>query len=195
MYNRSLIKAYDLAVGGGTIDRSIVNPVFPTAKTFGDQIKSQFIPVYGSQGNHNNWLPNKTLFAIFFGIMDLIIPFHDEQRPPVIDLVNSYKAQLSKVRFNLLRHAKPHALEVYSLTKLISFIPPALEISYCSMFHRLTAPTASTSPALRSYTPTYLTSTGDCEICAKIFLSTTLQRTYSILTFIPWWKLSLRIRR
>ena len=87
MYNRSHVKTYDLAVGGGTIDRSLVNPVFPTAKTFGDQIENLFLPYYGPHGHHNHWLPSKTLFAVFFGIMDMIIPFHDAERPPVNKLV------------------------------------------------------------------------------------------------------------
>lgn len=97
MYNRSLVKTYDLAVGGGTIDRALVNPVFPTAKTFGDQIENSFVPFFGPQGRYNKWIPSKTLFIVFFGIMDMIIPFHDSDRPPVEKLLKSYESELTKV--------------------------------------------------------------------------------------------------
>lgn len=97
MYNRTNIKAHDLAVGGGTIERGLVNPVFPTAQTFGDQIEKKFSPYYGPQGTFNGWLPSRSLFAVCFGIMDMIIPFHESERPPVDKLVKAYEAELVKV--------------------------------------------------------------------------------------------------
>lgn len=96
MYNRSAIKTYDLAVGGGTIDRHMVNPVFPTAKTFYDQIEHYFRPFYGPASS-STWQSESTLFAVFFGVMDLIIPFHDEERPPIDKLIKSYESELEKV--------------------------------------------------------------------------------------------------
>ncbi|KAL9087572.1 MAG: hypothetical protein Q9159_003588 [Coniocarpon cinnabarinum] len=97
MYNRSMIRTYDLAVGGGTINRNLVNPVFPTAKTFYDQIQHSFIPFYGQQASDAGWSPSKTLFAISFGVMDMIIPFHEEKRPEVDKLLSSYETELNKL--------------------------------------------------------------------------------------------------
>lgn len=99
MYNKTFVKTYDLAKGGSTVDREHVNPVFPTANTFGDQVEKSFNPRYGPGAPHSGWSASNTLFAIFFGAMDMIIKFHVEQRPPVAKIIESYGTQLETVRY------------------------------------------------------------------------------------------------
>ena len=96
-YNQSLVKTYDFAKGGATIDREVVNPVFPTANTFGDQIEKQFLPNYSTNSTHSDWLASNSLFIAFFGIMDMIISFHNQDRTPVSRLLESYEKHISQL--------------------------------------------------------------------------------------------------
>lgn len=94
VYNQSFVKTYDLAKGGSTVDRELVNPVFPTAGTFSDQIVKLFVPQYGLNSENADWLAANSLFVAFFGVMDMIIMFQKESRPPVSEIVESYEASL-----------------------------------------------------------------------------------------------------
>lgn len=96
-YNQTFVRAYDLAQGGSTIDRELVNPVFPTASTFSDQVYKKFTPHYGPTGPQNDWRASNSLFAIFFGITDLIVSFHQLERTPVDKVLESYYTYLDQL--------------------------------------------------------------------------------------------------
>ena len=103
-YNRTFVRTYDLATGGATIDRDLVNPVFPTANTFGDQVAKKFGPHYGLNAPQADWLPASSLFAVFFGMTDTIISFHKLERTPVAQLIDSYYLQLEALHRNGARN-------------------------------------------------------------------------------------------
>ena len=85
-YNQTFIRAYDLAQGGSTIDRELVNPVY-----------KKFTPHYGPTGPQNDWRASNSLFAIFFGITDLIVSFHELERTPVEKVLESYHSYLDQL--------------------------------------------------------------------------------------------------
>ena len=97
-YNSSIIQVYDFATGGSTLDREVIEPIFPTANTFGDQIEKIFLPMYGA-----GWNDRRSLCALWFGINDLIIAFHNKENAPVERLARSYAASILKVS-GLLMH-------------------------------------------------------------------------------------------
>ncbi|KAI9672867.1 MAG: hypothetical protein M1831_000303 [Alyxoria varia] len=96
-YNNSLVKTFDFASGGATIDRDIVKPVFPTASTFGDQITQKFMAHYGLKDAKTAWSPTTSLFACFFGVMDVIISYHNLERVPVLQIIESYGKSLGQL--------------------------------------------------------------------------------------------------
>ena len=57
-YNHSIFRTYDFARGGATIDRAFIEPLFPTANTFGDQVEKDFQPPVANPGpsSQHNWL-------------------------------------------------------------------------------------------------------------------------------------------
>lgn len=71
-YNESMIKLYNFAEAGATIDNSIA-PSSVTNKSFAHQVDNMFTPVYGSQSN--GWNATNSLFVVFFGINDVLAFF------------------------------------------------------------------------------------------------------------------------
>ena len=96
-YNRTLVKTFDFASGGATIDRDHVKPVFPTASTFGDQITQKFKTYYGLKDSKAAWSSKTSLFACFFGVMDVIISYHNLERTPVLPIIESYGKSLAQL--------------------------------------------------------------------------------------------------
>lgn len=100
LYNTTVLRTYDLAVGGSTVDRSIVNPQFTTATSFKQQVQDVFVPNYG-KGNREpteSFTSDNSLFAVWFGINDIVISAGQMQYTPLERMFNSYKASLEEVR-------------------------------------------------------------------------------------------------
>lgn len=71
-YNQSFIKTYNLALGGATVDSSIVVPFYYFEwNDFSHRIQV-FAEHYITDGAGKGWRPNNTLFSMFYGINDLI---------------------------------------------------------------------------------------------------------------------------
>ncbi|KAH7141058.1 hypothetical protein EDB81DRAFT_692667 [Dactylonectria macrodidyma] len=64
-YNDSSIFSYDFAVGGSTVDNSIIKNGYD----FVDQLYEDFIPNYG---DGETWSSETSLFAVWFGINDVV---------------------------------------------------------------------------------------------------------------------------
>jgi phospholipase/lecithinase/hemolysin len=71
LYNRSTILTYNFASGGATLDSALVAPYAPTVISVKDQIRTQFLPLYGSSPSTAPWTSNSSLFAFFIGINDV----------------------------------------------------------------------------------------------------------------------------
>ncbi|KAI5789049.1 hypothetical protein EDC01DRAFT_617037 [Geopyxis carbonaria] len=69
-YHQSEILTYDLAVGGATITRSLVEPPSVDYLTFEEQVDQYFKP-YFTAGQIATWDASSTLFVIWVGINDV----------------------------------------------------------------------------------------------------------------------------
>lgn len=67
-YNTSLLFTYNYAVGGSTINRTLVNPGTP--KTLTEQV-DQFMAGAGKKPTATPWTTTNSLFSFFVGINDL----------------------------------------------------------------------------------------------------------------------------
>ncbi|KAL7928397.1 hypothetical protein V8C35DRAFT_333011 [Trichoderma chlorosporum] len=73
-YNASVFLSYDLAVGGATLDSTLVAPASPSIRSVRQQIQDEFIPGYVSPKTAPSppeWTGSNTLFAIWIGINDI----------------------------------------------------------------------------------------------------------------------------
>lgn len=66
-----MIKAYNLAYGGATVDSALVTPYAPTVLSLANQVESEFVPRYGSHPADAPWTSRDSLFAFFIGINDV----------------------------------------------------------------------------------------------------------------------------
>lgn len=98
-YNATIVRTYDFARGGSTIDRDIVAPVWPTASTLKDEVDQQFLPNYASKHTSRQWSPSTTLFTTWFGINDILVSYHDLERTPCARLIEEYSAAILSVSF------------------------------------------------------------------------------------------------
>lgn len=96
-HNESLIRTYNLAKGGATVDRAFVDPVFPTATTLVDQVEKLFLPTYYPEGAKVVWSDTRSLFAMWFGMTDVIISYHDLKRTPSDLIMESYILSIAQV--------------------------------------------------------------------------------------------------
>lgn len=63
-FNKTLLETLNLAYGGATVDSALVAPYLPTVLSVKEQIKQEFLPVYGNQQNSKfAWDPEHTLFS------------------------------------------------------------------------------------------------------------------------------------
>lgn len=70
-YNASALLTYNLAYGGATVDSALVTPYAPTVLSLKDQVRSEFLPAYGSHPSTAPWTSKSSLFAFFIGINDV----------------------------------------------------------------------------------------------------------------------------
>jgi phospholipase/lecithinase/hemolysin len=70
-YNKSKILTYNLAYGGATVDSALVTPYAPTVISVKDQVRTQYLPIYGSHPASAPWTAKTSLFAFFIGINDV----------------------------------------------------------------------------------------------------------------------------
>jgi phospholipase/lecithinase/hemolysin len=70
-YNASSILTYNMAYGGATVDSALVTPYAPTVISMKDQVRTQFLPTYGSHPATAPWTSSSSLFAFFIGINDV----------------------------------------------------------------------------------------------------------------------------
>jgi phospholipase/lecithinase/hemolysin len=70
-YNHSTVLTYNLASGGATVDAALVAPYAPTVVSVKDQVRTQFLPIYGAKPSSAPWSANDSLFAFFIGINDV----------------------------------------------------------------------------------------------------------------------------
>lgn len=70
VFNRSLIHAYVLAVGGATVDRSIVPPYSSSVSCVSDQVKT-WTTHLASKPVHASWTAGNALFAVWVGVNDV----------------------------------------------------------------------------------------------------------------------------
>lgn len=74
-YNHSALLTYNLAVGGATVDSSLVFPFLPIVPSLKEQVYQRFVPAYnqlnGTASLTQPWNGNDTLFAFWIGINDV----------------------------------------------------------------------------------------------------------------------------
>lgn len=107
-YNTTTIRTYDFARGGSTVDRDILAPVWPTASTFKDEVDQQFLPNYASKHETRSWSSSTTLFTAWFGINDILVSYHEQERTPNAQLIEGYSAALLSVSHQPLHHPSHH---------------------------------------------------------------------------------------
>lgn len=78
-YNQSVIQTYNFARGGATID----NVLIPHGSDFVHQLREGFLPVHVDE-ERAKWNASTSLFAIFFGMNDVLLGLqqYDEQEIP-----------------------------------------------------------------------------------------------------------------
>jgi phospholipase/lecithinase/hemolysin len=70
-YNASALLTYNMAYGGATVDSALVTPYAPTVISMKDQVRTEFLPTYGSHPASAPWTSDSSLFAFFIGINDV----------------------------------------------------------------------------------------------------------------------------
>ena len=70
-YNASALLTYNMAYGGATVDSLLVTPYAPTVISMKDQVRTEFLPTYGSHPASAPWTSDSSLFAFFIGIIDV----------------------------------------------------------------------------------------------------------------------------
>ena len=70
-YNASALLTYNMAYGGATVDSLLVTPYAPTVISMKDQVRTEFLPTYGSHPASAPWTSDSSLFAFFIGINDV----------------------------------------------------------------------------------------------------------------------------
>ncbi|KAI4685853.1 uncharacterized protein J4E88_003690 [Alternaria novae-zelandiae] len=70
-YNASDLLTYNMAYGGATVDSDLVTPYAPTVISMKNQVRTEFLPTYGSHPATAPWTSSSSLFAFFIGINDV----------------------------------------------------------------------------------------------------------------------------
>ena len=87
------LNIYNLAIGGSTIDPKVITPYHGRkATTFTAQLHDTFLLRYASSPEFALWRPNNTLFVLWFGINDIIVPSYNLKYPPLPALLSAYLA-------------------------------------------------------------------------------------------------------
>lgn len=69
-YNNSIIRTYNLASGGATMNESVIKPAFPLTRSMRSQIEDVFVPRYGGDERLQG---HNTLFTFWIGINDIAL--------------------------------------------------------------------------------------------------------------------------
>jgi phospholipase/lecithinase/hemolysin len=93
-YNRSTVLTYNLASGGATVDSALVAPYAPTVVSVKEQVRTQFLPIYGSETKSVAWRANDSLFAFFIGINDVGNAWYRDNSTAIYDSIFSVYASL-----------------------------------------------------------------------------------------------------
>lgn len=98
-YNRTFVRAYNLAHGAGTVDETVIPPAWNYTYSLKQQVDAKFTTVYASRPAYADWQPDTTLFAFFFGVVDIIMAVRQGLPEHIIhDTFISYRASIDKVR-------------------------------------------------------------------------------------------------
>ena len=109
-YNQTFIRTYNLAHGAATVDRTVVPPheFLNWTHTFREQVDDLFLKDYRlhDPGAKAQWEPEKTLFAVWFGVVDisLLIDRKQYDREEAAKLVDAYERILGDVYNGGARH-------------------------------------------------------------------------------------------
>jgi len=98
-YNATFTRTYNLAHGAAPIDRACVRPHENLAftSTFTEQVQDLWRVVYGPHPPSAKWNADDTLFAIWFGVVDLSLAFdRDEYTEELLNVktIAAYSANL-----------------------------------------------------------------------------------------------------
>lgn len=100
-YNVTTLRIWDLAIGGSTIDPDIVVPYLGlTSASLKHQLAETFLPIYGPRPDFARWMPVDTLFILWFGINDIVVPSTQMDYPPIPKIQKSYALMLEQL-YNL----------------------------------------------------------------------------------------------
>ena len=80
-YNATFTRTYNLAHGAAPIDRGAVRPhdAFSFTSTFTEQVEDLWRLVYAPHPTFAKWNSDDTLFAIWFGVVDLSLAFDRDE--------------------------------------------------------------------------------------------------------------------
>lgn len=78
-YNASFVKTYNFAKGAATIDRKLVEPLFPMTYSFHEQVYDLFMPKYADDPGdpHVHFASSNQLFLVLFGLVDISLLSRD----------------------------------------------------------------------------------------------------------------------
>ncbi|KAL8949052.1 MAG: hypothetical protein Q9222_004808 [Ikaeria aurantiellina] len=93
-YSKSSIALYDLAVGGAIVDGSVYGEKAPS-NDFVAQIDTKFMPKYSDKAKAG-WSSEKTLFAFWFAIND-VIRSYEKLDPPNAAIISTYTRLIDKL--------------------------------------------------------------------------------------------------
>lgn len=101
-YNSTFVRTFNIAHGAATIDRTVVPPhqFLNWTHTFREQVDDIFVKTYTDVNPAATWDPDKTLFAIWFGVVDisLLVDQQKYQGDNVLRMVKAYAQILDDVR-------------------------------------------------------------------------------------------------
>lgn len=127
-YNKSFVRAFDIAHGAATIDRSIIPPLFTHTSTLREQVADLFPSVYLRKKHLVQWQPHNTVFAIWSGIVDIALSVREKNSTELVPrFLHSYGLAIDQVSRN------PHAKSIQLIIRTSSTnLAPATSCS--SMF-------------------------------------------------------------
>jgi hypothetical protein len=94
-----------MADGGATVDAALAKPYLNQVHSLIDQVKKDYMPVYGNKSLPSVWEPTDSLFGFFIGIND-VLNTHNANDPVLMsrifdeyyNLVDIVSAPLTFVR-------------------------------------------------------------------------------------------------
>ncbi|KAL8707252.1 MAG: hypothetical protein Q9220_007695 [cf. Caloplaca sp. 1 TL-2023] len=93
-YSQSSIATYDLAVGGAIVDGKVYGEKGPS-NDFVSQVDNRFMPKYSDKAKAG-WSSEKTLFAFWFAIND-VLRSYEQSNPPNAAIISTYTRLIDKL--------------------------------------------------------------------------------------------------